>query len=167
MENEIKLSWITASEINNDYFTLERSVDGRTFEEIATILGNGNSTELTRYIHMDESPRNGLNYYRLKQTDYDRQFTYSDIKTVKFGIDKTIKIYPTYAQDVLTIETGNDLNGELTIIIRDLTGRQCESFIIPNGGNKKEISLIDLSHGCYFISIYNNEAVETHKFLKL
>ncbi len=167
MEREVKLSWTTANEENNDYFTLERSIDGRSFEAIAMVDGSGSTTEISKYIHMDNNPRSGLNYYRLKQTDYDGTFSYSDIETADFGTDETIKVYPTAATDFLKVEIGHDLNNDLTIIIRDLTGREYKSFEITTKSNRKEISLIDLTPGSYFISIYNNDTVETHKFIKL
>ncbi len=116
---------------------------------------------------MDNNPRSGLNYYRLKQTDYDRQFSYSDIETVKFGTNNTIKVYPTMVHNVLTIETGDEMDGDLTVLIRDLTGRDFDSFVIPSKSTKKELSLNSLIPGSYFVVIYNNESVETYKFIKL
>ena len=78
----VKLSWTTASEINNDYFTVERSIDGILFEEIIRKNGSGNSTSTLFYFDNDLNPLNGYSYYRLKQTDYDGHFSYSDIKSV-------------------------------------------------------------------------------------
>ena len=168
MSNEVKLSWTTANEINNDYFTIERSADGRTFEAIAMINGNGNSTEISKYTHMDKNPKRGMNYYRLKQTDFDGQYSYSDLKTVKFGSDATIKVYPTAVAEELTIETGDDLGDDLTIVIRDLAGRDYQSFVIPNKSNKVQLLLNDLTPGNYFVVIYNNHTlVKTQKIIKL
>jgi Domain of unknown function (DUF3244) len=168
MKDEVELTWATATEINNDFFTIERSTDGRTFEEIAIIPGNGNTTEVSKYIHMDKNPERGLNYYRLKQTDYDGQFSYSDLETVKFETeDNAIKIYPTIVDDILMVETENDFDDELTIIIRDLTGRQYESFIIPTKTSRMELSLAALKPGSYFVVIYNNDRMETHRFIKI
>lgn len=67
----ITISWTTASETNNDYFTVERSPDGATWENIATVDGAGHSTEVLNYSFTDDDPRNGINYYRLTQTDLD------------------------------------------------------------------------------------------------
>ena len=83
-KNEIvNLSWATGSEINNDYFTVERSSDGINFEEVLKRKGAGNSTISHNYDDEDKDPLKGISYYRLKQTDYDGKFTYSDIKSVK------------------------------------------------------------------------------------
>jgi Secretion system C-terminal sorting domain len=167
MEGEVKLSWATATEINNDYFTLERSLDGRNFEAIAMIFGNGNTTEVSEYSHMDKNPERGLSYYRLKQTDYDRNFSYSDIETVEFGEDTTIEVYPTAVQDVLNVVIGSDMKDEVIVVIRDMTGREYESFIISSNKNKKELSLSGLVAGSYFVSVYTNEKVTTYKIIKL
>lgn len=167
MEGEVKLSWATATETNNDYYTLERSLDGRTFEAIAMVNGNGNTTEISNYIHMDKNPERGLNYYRLKQTDFDGQFSYSDIKTAELKTDEPIKVYPTIVSKVLTVETGDEFDGDVTIVIRDQTGRDVKSFPIPSKSNKMELSIDELIPGSYYVVIYYNEKSHTQKIIKL
>lgn len=73
------LMWVTASEHNNDYFTLERTSNGEDFEIIANIDGAGNSNEMNEYTVIDPITTPSINYYRLKQTDYDGKFIYSDL----------------------------------------------------------------------------------------
>ena len=69
--NEVRLTWETASELNNDFFDVERSQNGLNFEKIGTVKGNGNSNILNQYTFLDKDPYVGFNYYRLKQVDYD------------------------------------------------------------------------------------------------
>lgn len=76
------LMWVTSSEHNNDYFTLERTFNGTTYEIIANIGGAGNSNEINEYTVIDPIPTPSINYYRLKQTDYDGKFTYSDLISI-------------------------------------------------------------------------------------
>lgn len=85
----VELNWATASEVNNDYFTIERSRDGKTFEEILRKKGAGSSTTIKKYLGMDNNPLPGYNYYRLKQTDFDGKFEYFPVKAVRFGSVKT------------------------------------------------------------------------------
>ncbi len=73
------LSWTTASETNNDYFTIEKAVDGVTFSPIATIPGSGTSSQPNNYSYTDENAFIGFAYYRLKQTDFDGNYAYSYI----------------------------------------------------------------------------------------
>ena len=77
--NTVLLSWATASEINNAYFTIQRSMDGITFSDLVFINGKGNSNTLSNYSYLDKNPLNGLTYYRLKQTDFNGDFTTSSL----------------------------------------------------------------------------------------
>jgi hypothetical protein len=77
--NSIKLHWTTASELNNDYFTIERSTDGINFSEIGHVDGAGNSDQRLNYSFTDHTFVSNENYYRLKQTDFNGQFSYSKI----------------------------------------------------------------------------------------
>src|SRR5690606_12534735 len=76
------ITWITASEENNDYFTIERSLDGKNFFTLDTIDGAGNSKEQLEYKYVDDAPVAGYNYYRLKQTDFDGKSETFEIATV-------------------------------------------------------------------------------------
>jgi hypothetical protein len=82
--HEVELKWSTASETNNDNFTIERATDIEHFEPILTHDGQGTSKELNRYAVVDSSPLYGRSYYRLKQTDFDGKFTYSDVRTIEY-----------------------------------------------------------------------------------
>jgi len=83
-EKHVDLTWRTANEINNDYFTLERSQDGLSFEELAEIDGAGNSNIELSYSYQDKNPYYGVSYYRLKQTDFDGSVSYSSVERVEF-----------------------------------------------------------------------------------
>jgi hypothetical protein len=76
------LSWTTESEHNNDYFNIEKTLDGNIFENIGYIKGAGNSTQSTTYSFTDYNSNGDINYYRLKQTDYDGKFIYSDLISI-------------------------------------------------------------------------------------
>jgi len=76
------LTWRTASELNNDYMAVERSPDGRTWEELGRVAGAGTTYEPQDYSFTDEKPLPSLNYYRLKQVDFDGQFAYSPVRAV-------------------------------------------------------------------------------------
>jgi len=80
----VNVLWITESEVNNDYFTVERSKDGHNFEVVTNMPGAGNSSIQRNYSTIDNKPYEGLSYYRLKQTDFNGDFEYSDIQSVEF-----------------------------------------------------------------------------------
>jgi len=103
-ETEVVLSWETATEINNDFFTVEKSGDVINFEILAIVQGAGNSTKSLKYSIIDDSPIKGISYYRLKQTDFDGSFEYSGVISVQYNPDEVFNIYPN------PINKGNTLN---------------------------------------------------------
>ena len=128
INNIVNLSWATASEINNDYFTIERSEDGKNFENLLQKKGAGNSTAKLYYSAADENPFLGTAYYRLKQTDYDGRFTYSTIKSVRY---KSINKSPN-----IEIESigPNPFNDQLNIHYNVLSEGNMEVQLISNSG---------------------------------
>lgn len=104
-EGSVLLRWQTASETNNDYFTIERSKDGSIWHELCEIEGAGNSSVLLSYESVDRFPYSGYSYYRLKQTDYDGQFSYSMIRVVQIEDFQSneMKVFPNPASDELTV----------------------------------------------------------------
>src|SRR5690606_40569029 len=76
---EVHVQFGTATEINNDYFTIERSRDGISFMALDRIEGQGNSSRITEYQYIDETPLSGNNFYRIKQTDFDGKSSYSAV----------------------------------------------------------------------------------------
>lgn len=78
----VGLTWSTASELNNDYFTVERSSDGERYEELAVISGSGTTNIARHYAYEDRMPLAGRSYYRIRQTDYDGTFTFSPVEVV-------------------------------------------------------------------------------------
>jgi len=83
--NTVKLMWSTASETNNAYFVIERISEDLTYYEIGRVEGSNNSTEILHYAFIDPSPITGINYYRLKQVDFDSSFEYSPVISIDFN----------------------------------------------------------------------------------
>lgn len=151
------LSWQTANELNNDYFTCERSKDGINWESFMTVDGAGNSTAVLNYASTDETPYAGLSYYRLKQTDLDGQYYYSNIKSI--NVDQLniaqINIYPNPTINQVTIE---GVESELKDIrIFNIIGQEVTSLtsIIENNRNEIIIDLSNLVAGNYNIKTKN------------
>lgn len=103
-ETTAKLTWVTSSEKNNDFFTITRSTNGEDFEYVGTVGGAGNSSSAIMYEFVDDVPYEGYVYYQLIQTDYDGTQSGSNIKTVYFG-EKDFSIYPNqlYQNEEITI----------------------------------------------------------------
>lgn len=166
------LEWITATEVNNDYFTLERGTDGYSFKEIATIKGDGNSNTIKKYKSLDKEPLNGINYYRLKQTDFDGTVKYApNVVALKNEKDVDYTLYPNPVNNQLIIYADLMDQESINITITDISGRKVmeqKQFII-GGGNSVTIDASQFSEGVYFVLLNreNSTIISQKKFVKM
>jgi|GEM_PF-1257738 len=156
-----KLEWTTASEKNNDYFTLEKSADALEFKEIAKIKGAGNSSSILNYSSYDNSPYMGKNYYRLKQTDFNGDITYSNVAVIsnyyaQMGVSS---VYPNPSNDQLSIDFFAPVKGNMHIQIFTYTGQLViDSYqFINKGQNIINTNLQSIANGIYSVRIYFDE----------
>lgn len=163
----VRLSWKTISELNNDNFKVERSVDGLTWKEIEEIPGAGTSSQLLEYSAVDERPLKGLSYYRVKQTDYDGTTSYTPIRAIRIGsnaYNDQLFVYPNPTMGEITIEIEE---GELTgVFILNAEGIPVNRYPITTEKAKQKKIVIDLSQlseGLYFIKA-NNSIKKIYKF---
>ena len=168
--DKVELMWVTASEENNEFFSIERSQDGINFEEILQVEGAGESSNRIEYFDIDYEPLTGVSYYRLKQTDTDGKCRYSGIVPVDYtgtnqpgtnlfgDVEADIKIWPNPNDGThLIIEmTGNEPAHEVLVILRDITGREFYSKVLITDMDGHLISAIDptntLPVGTYLIT---------------
>ncbi len=143
------ISWATATEIDNDFFSVERSDDARNWEVIAKVGGAGSSISLLTYHVTDPTPHDGLSYYRLKQTDFDGQFSYSPIKELSpQALLKSWSLYPNPAADFVSIE---GLSG-IAFRIFDHRGTDVTALAyVQRLGDSMELDIRSLSEGLYVI----------------
>ena len=162
----VDVKWITASELNSDYFTVERSQDGFNFEFVAKVPGAGRSTTLKKYVAQDEKPYQGVSYYRLKQTDYDGKFKYSKIIVVDFlNADLGLRIYPNPTNAWTTIEFLEQLFPPLTnVSLTNVYGQQMELNQIISK-NQIKVDLSPLPSGFYFVGITLGEKTIERKIV--
>lgn len=134
VEDAVRLIWETASELNNDFFAVERSTTGEAFTGIGNVTGSGTTNQGHTYNLMDFSPISGTAYYRLKQTDFDGTFTYSNIISVTYEgpASSFINVYPNPSNgEEVTIEIKGLKNSEtIPVFIYDQLGRQRTSLTL-------------------------------------
>ncbi len=118
---KVRLNWRTATEINSDYFAIERSGNNMQWQEIGQVKAAGNSTQQLAYSFIDNNPLKGTSYYRLRQVDFDGKFYYSPVRLAIINGNGRVLAYPQPASDRITLEgvTGNSHE----IMITDITGR--------------------------------------------
>ncbi len=174
-DRQVDLDWETASEINNSYFTIQRSTNLNDVEEIENIPGAGNSSEKSTYHTVDRKPYLGDSYYRLKQTDYDGKFTLGEWKHVKlsnkeFKEDLTVEnifpnpFYDEFQVDYTVIESGevaiqlvNDI-GQLIFSDKATAAEGKNSYLFSNRNG--------LSSGMYYFNILYKGRVKSFKVVK-
>ncbi len=174
VNDNTQIDWKTASEINNDYFTIERSADGEYFESIGTVAGVGNTTNLSTYQFIDESPFSGTSFYRLRQTDYDGQFKVYDPVSVNYkgaNMDFVIKaVGPNPFSDILRIDYFSPDNSQLLLILSGLDGSiALQENINVNAGSGTYTTgqLPQLASGVYILKLAKGEAVlESRKLVR-
>ncbi len=171
--NNVLLSWQTATDLNNDYFALERSVDGRNWIELEKIKGAGNSTTTLDYNYVDTRPNQGQNYYRLCQFDFDgsREEFNEKIRRVNFEIrDIEFRLYPNPNRgNILTVELLAPQRGKYTLEILSSKGIVAidKIFVVEDEFIAKqfELDLLNLKSGIYFVRLTNNQTTFTRKLI--
>jgi hypothetical protein len=157
--DEVVTEWATAEEVNNDYFTVEKSSDGETFTEVAKVSSLGDTKTGHHYSTNDVDPYPGLSYYRLKQTDFDRKYTYSKVVAVQYdGVTSVLlRAYPNPSTGKkITVEIkGFKGVTDIPVQIYDMLGKPVIERILTTGksGSLKEELVFDktLPAGLYIL----------------
>lgn len=151
--NVVQFNWITASETNNDYFSVERSSNGRDWVAVARIDGAGNSSTILNYEAVDPAPLQGVSYYRLKQTDFNGEFSYSEIEAVSVSSLEAIelRVFPNPTDGQVTIAASAE--GKAEVGVFDLLGNEISNRVAleQKGGRNHSADLSGLPSGAYII----------------
>ena len=161
-DNQTILEWQTASEVNNEGFEIQKSKDGKIWDMIEFVKGQGTASGLNTYTAIDKSPTAGSNYYRLKQMDFDGKFEYSEIVVVDFNKRlNEIGLFPNPAKNQLTL-----INGEGQVIIYNVLGETVKQLTID--ANQTTIPLADLLDGQYYLQVIQEDGfVVSKQFTKI
>lgn len=154
-----QLDWQTATELNNAGFEVERSQDARHWVKIGYVEGKGTTNETQNYRHIDPDPRPGINYYRLRQIDYDGQFEYSPVRSVRVG-ELNVRIFPNpigEEQQLNVIFEKTPSREATTLRIFDISGQILRQA--PLDGRSNQISLGELPAGVYFVEVADGRKV--------
>ncbi len=163
----VELQWEVAMENENDYFTIQRSEDAIYFEDVVKVYSLGNTNENRIYVATDENPLQGISYYRLKQTDFDKTASYSALKVINnnslSSFKETINVFPNpiagnefYIQITDAIEMATSPSVELL----DMSGRQINNIstqLLKNNGFIYVYLYNDLPTGIYSLSVSTDQ----------
>lgn len=164
----VALDWSTASELNNAFFHIERSENGRDFVEIGKLTGAGTSYTTLRYSFTDAWPLVGWNYYRLRQVDFDGQFSFSPVQAVlmvKDGNTGRLQLFPNPVSHELQLKTADLINPGDRLEIYDFTGKVVQRFSAPDA-LKAPVDVSQLPAGSYTVRLHTGTGVRNASFVK-
>ncbi len=164
--NIVSVKWTTASEINNDYFEVQRSLDGINFTTINTTIGAGNSSNIINYAYDDIAPiYENTSYYRLKQVDFDGYLSYSNIEAINPPSDiNFISVYPNPSTDYFSFLVFSSVDTEILISVYNNLGQlvYSTSCYTTAGVTNRRVDVSKLVSGSYIVSITteNNRIIQ-------
>lgn len=157
----VQLNWLTALEINNDFFGIEKSDDAVSWNTIANIQGVGNSTIMQQYSYTDKNPATGANYYRLRQCDYDGTCKYSDVAMVNVSNVKSSINIQADSRGTVLIEGGDNAKPAL-VTLYNISGMiQYSCYVYSNTPYQMKID--NLPSGIYILSACDNNKLVSRK----
>ena len=164
----VDITWTTATETNNNYFTVERSKDGRSFQQVAVVNGAINSSVLIHYQATDKMPYAGKSYYRLKQTDADGKYTYSSIVQVQVNTagSNDFTIYPNPVHNILHLQLNATGNNSAVWQVQDATGKILKQQTEQWYGVNQSINTAGLPTGMYWLVLKKDDGICAKKFIK-
>lgn len=162
----VQLHWSTATEINNDYFAVEHSTDGRHFTVIGKVSGFGTTQEAQYYNFVHDTPGNGLNYYRLNQYDFDGAHEYSKIQTILFEGEDLWTIRPTLARQFVSVEWLEVPQSAATVEVFNVAGQKVYSQEAAAWASRLEIPVEDWIPGMYWVLVRDAGQGSARRFVK-
>ena len=173
MQNDnVTVNWTTASEQNNDFFTVERSADGFNYKSLSEIKGAGNSSAISNYEFTDHLPSDIIPftsvYYRLSQTDFNGNTkTYSPVSvSVKNNIPLSVNVFPNPSVDgIIYANVSGTENKETLIVIADVLGKEYYSKLVNNAYGIYCLNSEQLPAGVYMITASSDDAIISKKII--
>lgn len=168
--NQVDISWITASEQNNDYFTVERSADGIHFHTVIITDGAGNSSSMIEYFEIDYQPLNGVSYYRLVQTDYDGISAASQPVAVRTysQLAGELSLFPNPTDGSFHLQITGFGDEEFLVVVRDISGREHYSKVFVTSTDR-HLEAIDpankLDAGTYIVTASSRNEFYSQKLV--
>ncbi|MFH2141610.1 MAG: T9SS type A sorting domain-containing protein [Bacteroidota bacterium] len=164
-DKKVLNQWATVSEINNDYFIVERTLDGINYEFVSKVAGAGNSNSTLLYSTIDPTPYQGVSYYRLKQVDNNGLYTYSQLVSINLENIEIIIIYPNPASDYFEYLIGSSQAGTINVTVVNELGQTVirTEETIDKGITKKRMNVSSLSSGIYMLRITTDTMEKTQK----
>jgi hypothetical protein len=167
--NNVILSWSTATETNNDFYTIQKSEDGINYITIAVVAGAGNSNELTNYQYADDASATSISYYRLMQTDYDGTCRNLAFTSCKINSSDNVKSVITYSnmENAIQLSVYSKEAQPVNIVLYDESGNEIlvSEIEASKGMNQYSIGTSEISKGIYICRLTMNDKWYSEKII--
>jgi hypothetical protein len=161
---KVNLSWTTTLEVNSSHFEIERSIDSRTWNKVASVSAGGNTGVAQNYSFTDHSPLNGNNYYRLKIIDIDGQFEYSPIKNVSVAVSGiVITTGPNPAYSTLNVMIAQETANDFEVKLINRSGQIIYNRKYAGSLDRIAIDVSKFPEGNYFVEVVDVNGTKTIK----
>ncbi len=161
VDQVVELDWQTEQEKDSDYFLVEHSLDGLEWTELGRVAAAGNSTNLTTYQFVDKHPFVGVNYYRIREYDYQGNAMVSEMKAIDYQMNQneSIQVFPNPTSKQITVSLLASEMATITVEIYDMTGRKLlekEHRTISKGYHQETVDMSALDAGVYMLKVTSN-----------
>lgn len=165
----VQLDWATATETDNDYFSIEHSIDGRTFSPIGQVIAKGNSDTRVDYQYIHTQPSKGNNFYRLRQVDFDGAYAYSSIQQLTYQSNLSgpkFSITPNPTNGIFKLFLANEVATQSMVSVFDLQGQLLQQSYINERATDLELDISHLPSGTYIVRLTSNEQASIRRLVK-
>ena len=158
----VRLDWVTASELNNDRFVVERSYDARNFKPLATVQGAGTTSEVRSYAVYDTDPGVGSIYYRIRQIDFDGTSSTSPVRVVRIEHPLIeVSLYPNPASEFVQVD--GELPAGSTMQVFHLNGQLVRTETVQTVPMRMDVS--EWTPGAYIVVVQSNLETRTQRLV--
>ncbi len=165
LNNSVNVSWTTATEKNNDFFSVERSTDGIQFEEIGQVQGAGTIDAFQNYSFVDEHPTAGNSYYRIRQIDYDGNTSLTSVEVVTIANAANDMSITVSGARQFTLNVNDNIDTSVEVYIFDMNGRMVTGTAAQPGQSEITIDLTSLQAGVYVCTTKVQGQTQAQKFV--
>ena len=157
-DKTISISWDTKEETNFSVFNIERSADGSVWNTVGAVKAKGNSSVQSEYAFTDNAPLSGVNYYRLKVTDMDHRYGYTQLKVVRTSLISNISFYPNPATNFVNVSLGENGGKDVTIRLVNQAGQVLQEKRQASGaGSIVSLPVQQYNAGLYILSVTGSD----------
>jgi hypothetical protein len=121
--SDVQLNWSTSQELNNKYYQIEKSTDGRNWKQVAVVIGSGTTTSVSKYAYIDKNISDAVVYYRIRQVDVTGNALYSAIRTLRSNITQQITNIYSPSKQTITVDFNSDVKDNVTIQVVNMKGQ--------------------------------------------